>query len=80
MIEMRNGNAIRYLLKYLRKTDERVIYSRGIPTEFCKRMDENAFAAPIEDDYVPKFVVFDNVIDWERDIKPLTQRRLRLVA
>ena len=58
----------------------RVIYSRGIPTEFCKRMDENAFAAPIEDDYVPKFVVFDNVIDWERDIKPLTQRRLRLVA
>lgn len=77
IMEMRSGNAIRYLLKYLRKTDERVIYSRGIPTEFCKRMDENAFAAEITDDYEQKFVVFDNVISWERDIKPLTQRRLR---
>lgn len=77
---MRNGNAINYLLKYLRKTDERVIYSRGTPAEFNKRMDENAFAAEIEDDYTPKFVVFDNVIDWERDVKPLTQRRLRRLA
>lgn len=79
-MEMRNGNAINYLLKYLRKTDERVIYSRGTPMEVCKRLDENAFAAEIEDDYVQKFVVFDNVISWDRDIKPLTQRRLRYVA
>lgn len=80
IMEMRNGNAINYLLKYLRKTDECVIYSRGTPAEFSKRLDENAFAAEIEDDYTPKFVIFDNVIDWERDVKPLTQRRLRLVA
>lgn len=79
-MEIRNGNAINYLLKYLRKTDERVIYSRGTPMEICKRLDENAFVAEIENDYVQKFVVFDNVISWERDIKPRTQRRLRYVA
>ena len=83
IMEMKNGSAVAYILKYLRKTGERIVYSRGIPTEISKVLPDHVFAAEIEDDYVTKYVIFDNVIKWERDIKPLTQqqrRRKRLAA
>lgn len=81
IMELRTGSAVNYLLKYLRKTDERVIYSRGIATEIAKRLDTSTFAAAIEGDYIPKYVIFDNVIDWERDILPFMRRtRTRLIA
>ncbi len=83
IMEMKNGSAVAYILKYLRKTGERIIYSRGIPTEISKVLPDHVFAAEIQDDYVTKYVIFDNVIKWERDIKPLTQqqrRRKRLAA
>ena len=77
LMELRNGSAVNYLLKYLRKTDERVIYSRGIATEITKRLDNSVFAAAMEGDYVPKYVIFDGVIDWERDILSPAMRRMR---
>ena len=80
IMEMKNGNAVAYILKYLRKTGERIVYSRGIPTEISKVLPEHVFVAEIEDDYVVKYVIFDNVIKWERDIKPLTQRRRKRLA
>ena len=83
IMEMKNGSAVAYILKYLRKTGERIVYSRGIPAEISKVLPDHVFAAEIEDDYVTKYVIFDNVIKWERDIKPLTQqqrRRKRLAA
>ena len=79
-VELRNGSAVNYLLKYLRKTDERVIYSRGLPTEISKRLPESSFVAEMQGDYLPRYVIFDNVIDWERDIKPRTQVRTRMIA
>lgn len=80
IMEMKNGSAVAYILKYLRKTGERIVYSRGIPTEISKVLPDHVFAAEIEDDYVTKYVIFDNVIKWERDIKPLTQRRRKRLA
>ena len=80
IMEMKNGSAVAYILKYLRKTGERIVYSRGIPTEISKVLPEHVFVAEIEDDYVVKYVIFDNVIKWERDIKPLTQRRRKRLA
>lgn len=77
IMEMKNGSAVAYILKYLRKTGERIVYSRGIPTEISKTLDDRVFAAEITDDYVPKFVIFDNVIKWDRDILPLTLRKRR---
>ena len=32
-MEMKHGQTLNYLLKYIGKTDERIVYSRGIPTE-----------------------------------------------
>ena len=79
-MEMKNGSAVNYILKYMRKTGERIVYSRGIPTEISKVLPEHVFVAEIQDDYVVKYVIFDNVIKWERDIKPLTQRRRKRLA
>ena len=76
-MELRNGSAINYLLKYLRKTEERVIYSRGIATEIVKRLDNSMFAATMGGDYVSKYVIFDGVIDWKRDILSPAMRRMR---
>lgn len=79
-VEMRNGNTVSYLLKYLRKTDGRVIYSRGVPTEISKRLTKDEFAAELVGNFLPKFVIFDGVIDWERDVKPRTKLKTRMIA
>ena len=80
VMEMKSGEAVGYLLKYLRKTGERVIYSRGIPTEIEKRLDESVFAAAFENDNAGRQVLFDNVIEWRRDIYPLTRQREPIAA
>lgn len=65
--EIRNGNALEYLTKYLYKTNEKIIYSRGIPTEIFKCIDEKDIATHLFD-FVTKFVLFDDVIDTKRDV------------
>lgn len=44
IMEMKNGSAVAYILKYLRKTGERIVYSRGIPTEISKVLPDHVFA------------------------------------
>lgn len=88
IMNVNGGNAVEYCLKYMRKTNTRGIYSRGIPTELTKRLDKKYdFAAEIVNDkvkdytyYAQKWVLFDGVIDYDRDIKPLTLPKLRLVS
>ena len=41
IMNVNGGNAVEYCLKYMRKTNTRGIYSRGIPTELTKRLDKN---------------------------------------
>ena len=65
--EMKHGNTLSYLLKYIGKTGERITYSRGIPTEIYREIDQNDIAAEMQD-FVLKYVLFDDVIDWESDI------------
>lgn len=66
-MELKRGNRINYILKYIGKTGERVCYSRGIPTEICLQLEE-ADKITAFTDFVEKFILFDNVVDWERDI------------
>ena len=61
-----SAGGIKYILKYLEKDNERIVYSRGIPTAIGKELDETDFAVPLED-FVLKYVLFDNVIDLETD-------------
>ena len=67
MIEMRNGHTLEYILKYIEKTGERVVYSRGIPTQVCKTLPESEIVGRLED-FLTKYVLFDDTIDWERDV------------
>ena len=65
--EMKNGRRVEYILKYIGKTNERICYSRGIPTEIYRKIGEEDIIAKMQD-FVTKYVLFDDVIDWERDI------------
>lgn len=74
--ELKHGNAIGYLLKYIEKTGERITYSRGIPAELYTRIDNNDICAEMRN-FVLKYVLYDDVIDWERDIKHYTAPHIR---
>lgn len=66
--EMKNGLRQEYILKYIGKTGERIVYSRGIPSEICKRLTDEDIITQMQNDFVEKFILFDNVINYERDI------------
>ena len=68
LVELKHGNAVSYLLKYIEKTGEKITYSRGIPAELHTTIDNDDIASKIRN-FVLKYVLFDDVIDWERDIQ-----------
>lgn len=67
-MQLEYGNNVDYILKYIGKTNERIVYSRGIPTEICKKLTAKDIVTELKNDFVQKFILFDDVIDWERDI------------
>ena len=72
--EIRYGNTLEYLTKYLHKTSEKIVYSRGIPTEIYKEIDDKDIAVETLD-FGLKFVFFDDVIDVEKDIMHFTYQQ-----
>ena len=66
-MQLKYGRTVDYIVKYIGKTNERICYSRGIPTVICKKLSEANIITAYKD-YVEKYILFDNVIDWERDI------------
>ena len=78
MIEMRNGHTLEYILKYIEKTGERVVYSRGIPTQVCKALPESEIVGRLED-FLTKYVLFDDSIDWERDIMRYKWKQVTMI-
>lgn len=65
--EVKHGNAVNYLLKYLEKQQQRIVYSRGIPSEICVNLCVDKLVVKFVD-YVEKYVLFDDLIEWERDV------------
>lgn len=72
--DIKKGRAIEYLTKYLSKTFERVFYSRGIPTEVLMKIKYEDVAT-VMFNYVNKFILFDDVVDWERDVLKIPKRK-----
>ena len=66
-LDMKSGRTITYITKYLEKTNERIVYSRGIATEICRKLTQRDIATEMLD-FVEKYVLFDDVLTWERDI------------
>ena len=66
-VELRRGSTMNYLLKYLEKTEERIIYSRGIPTDFYKDINDDDVVCEMVD-FVIKYVLFNDVVDYDVDV------------
>lgn len=76
--ELRHGGTINYLLKYISKTGERIVYSRGIPTEICRKVKDKDIATTMLD-YVTKYLLFDDVIKYERDIARYNRKQMSII-
>ena len=61
-----NAMTIEYILKYIEKTGEKIVYSRGIASEILKEVSTKDIATEFED-FILKMVLFDDTID-DRDI------------
>lgn len=70
------GECVGYILKYLEKTGERITYSRGTPAELYADIDKRDVITEMRD-FVLKYVLFDDVIDWETDIQNYTAPQVR---
>ena len=73
-ILLKCGGTSRYLVKYITKTGEKIVYSRGIPAEICKELSDNDIVGTYLD-FVIKYVLWDEVLDWERDIKDYGKKK-----
>ena len=71
---LKRGGTSRYLVKYITKTGEKIVYSRGIPAEICKELSDNDVVGTYLD-FVTKYVLWDDVLDWERDIKDYGKKK-----
>ena len=67
-ILLKRGGTLRYLVKYLSKTGEKAVYSRGLPSEIYKEISDNDIVGTYFD-FVTKYVLWDDVLDWETDIQ-----------
>lgn len=75
--EIKNGDALEYLTKYISKTNERIIYSRGIPSAIVRIVRKSEIVATMED-FVTKYVFFDDVEFVEP--KPIIIKQLTMFS
>lgn len=57
---------IGYILKYLQKSGERIVYSRDLPSEVEKTINSSDIITSVETSFALKFVLFDDVFESER--------------
>lgn len=81
-VQLRNGSAIQYILKYITKTNEKIVYSRGTPMYWVTDiMDEDVVCRTGLED--KKLLLFDNFNCWDEgcligDItEPETKKQLK---
>lgn len=62
--------AASYCLKYIEKTGERLTYSRGVPAEIERQIHKDDIICKMRD-FVTKYILFDDAIDYETDVLKL---------
>ena len=73
-ILLKSAGTSRYLMKYITKTSEKIVYSSGIAEVIYKELGESDIVGTYLD-FVTKYVLWDDVIDWERDIMSYGKRQ-----
>ena len=58
------NDALAYIIKYIEKTGERIVYSKGLPQFFISDIMDDDIVCPIglED---KKLLLFDNFVCWD---------------
>ena len=68
-IDRREPNALssatRYLMKYIEKTGERIVYSKNTPTYFISDIMDEDIACVMNSDKGEKLILFDNFSCWD---------------
>ena len=59
------SSATRYLMKYLEKTGERIVYSKNTPTYFISDIMEEDVICVMNEDRGEKLILFDNFSCWD---------------
>lgn len=61
------GEAVAYILKYIEKSGEKIVYSRGLPQFFISDIMDEDIAAPfgLED---KKLLLFDDFVCWDEGL------------
>lgn len=77
--QMEYGNSVDYILKYIGKTNERIVYSRDVPTEICLKLTEKDVVTELTNDFAFKVILFDDVVNWERDILRCKYKQMSIV-
>ena len=77
-MELKHGQTLNYLLKYIGKTGERIVYSRGIPTEIYRKLNDGEIVTEMND-FGTKYILFDDVISWERDIMHFKRKQMSII-
>lgn len=77
----RMGEALAYLMKYIEKTEEKIVYSKGLPQFFISDILEDDIITYMGDEF-GKFVLFDDFSCWDEGVyvgqaSPETIEKLR---
>ena len=59
------SNATQYLMKYLEKSGERIVYSKNTPTYFISDIMDEDIACVMNSDKGEKLILFDNFSCWD---------------
>lgn len=63
------GNSIAYILKYIEKTGERIVCSKGLSAYFISDINEDDILAQINDEDKPvKYLLFDDFACWDEGL------------
>lgn len=74
---IKKGDTTDYILKYIGKSNEKVFYSRGIASDIVVELDVRDLACEMQG-YFTRYVVFDDVIDWETHIMNVSHTQISL--
>ena len=83
---LQTQNAVKYIVKYLEKSGERIVYSKGLYQYFISDiMDEDIICPYYGDDekhYADKYILFDDFKCWDEglymgDVSPETIAKMR---
>lgn len=77
-MELKRGQTLDYVLKYIGKTGERIVYSRGIPTAILREVNDDDIVTEMQD-YGTKFILWDNLISWECDVMNFKPKQMSLI-